>query len=208
MKILRNQPGVTLLEMVMAGAVMGILAVVMTNFFANSLVTTAINDSEIELQNNTKGAVETILRDVRFAQYVRSTSTNSQLDLAIPAQDGPNGKIIYSDLLHNNPKLDTISYYATFSGSTTAVFKQVDALAAPNNCDFANVLSCDYLTDTTTKLIKDGGAMAFIYFDKNGAPSLTPADAWEVAVLVSQGRIKYNRSITATFSGRARLRNQ
>ena len=66
--------GFTLLELLVATTIIGILALVVSGFYVDRMVDSARNTTLLILQSNTKQALESMQRDIKSAQDILVTN--------------------------------------------------------------------------------------------------------------------------------------
>ncbi|HEX7259749.1 MAG TPA: hypothetical protein VF272_02345, partial [Candidatus Saccharimonadia bacterium] len=114
----------------MATAIIGILATLVSGFYVDRLIDYARNDTLIILQSNTKQALESLGRDIKSARTIQSanqwpdpngpggnqygwssnTGSPSVLVLAVPAVNSSGG-LIYADASHSSLQTNDVIYY-------------------------------------------------------------------------------------------------
>ncbi len=223
-----KEAGMTIIEVVMVSAVIGILALVISQFYVGRLVDYSRNFTKIVLQTNTKQAVETMIRDIKFAAYVeannrwpdnnapgapgnllswQSTATvPATVVLAVPSRDA-SGSIIYVDALHNTAHTDDIIYYIT-NGKTLlrrVVANPVSGNAAKSTCPPASATPA---CPADAKVVEDVASLSAEYYDANNAITNTPSLAGSLQITLQQTRSSFGRSYNSSLTSRATMRNQ
>jgi prepilin-type N-terminal cleavage/methylation domain-containing protein len=224
----KQEAGMTMIELLMAATVIGILALVVSTFYSNRLIESSREFSKTILQANTKQAVETMERDLKFAQYIEAnnrwpdnnapsapgnlyswqstTSTPATLVIAVPSRDA-SGNIIYFDALHNTVQTDDIVYYID---SQKILYRRTIANPVAGN---KAVTTCPPALATSTcpadaKVVEDVASLQVVYYDGTNNSTLTPANAGSLAITLQQSRTKFKQTYTSSLTSRVTMRNQ
>lgn len=223
-----NESGFTLIELIVVMAIVGILAVMISEFYSRRLVDYARNFTLTILQTNTKQAIESMERDIKAARSIeaintladnklpctssnqycwQSTSTSpSTLVLAVPARD-TNQNLLYRDTLHNVLVLNEVIYY--IDSTTKILYRRTIANpiagnAAVSTCPPSQVTaSCP----SDSKVVEDVANMVITYYDSNNG-TVAPGNSYSVDVTIQQTRKAFGRLFTNTLTSRASLRNK
>lgn len=222
-----NQRGYTLLELLVATTIIGILAITVSGFYVNRLVDYARNDTLIILQSNTKQALEGVGRDIKSARTIESanqwpdsngpggnaygwssnTGSPSTLVLSVPALDS-SGALIYADSSHSALQTNDVIYFV--DGVKKLLYRRVIANpvagnAARSTCPpaFASP-SCP----PDGQVIEDIANMVIAYYDTNNNPTATVANVYSLDTTLTQSRPKFGRTYTNSLSTRTSLRNK
>lgn len=75
MKWLKNEQGVSLIELITSIVVLSVLVLVLSNFYADSFFDYQRNFVQTSLQENTKQALDTVTRDVNLARLVENANS-------------------------------------------------------------------------------------------------------------------------------------
>jgi prepilin-type N-terminal cleavage/methylation domain-containing protein len=224
--IIRSQKGVTLLELLMSMAVLGILALIVSRFYVDRLIDYARNDSLIILQSNTKQALESLKRDIQSARTIETTNqwpdpngpggnqfgwnsnngSPSTLVLAVPATNST-GNLIYVDPAHSGIHTNDVIYYV--DSSKKLLYRRVIANPVAGNtarttCPPPGNAACP----PDGQVIEDIANMVVTYFDTNNASTSIVANVYSLDVALSQSRNKFGRTYSNTLKSRATLRNK
>ncbi|MBW3538230.1 type II secretion system GspH family protein [Candidatus Parcubacteria bacterium] len=221
------QAGFSLVELIIAITMMGMLAVVVSEFYSQRLVDYARSYSQILLQTNTKQAVETMTRDIRSAQNVElnntlpddnspgapgnlyswqsTTGSPAVVVLAVPALDG-SGNLLYVDPLHSAVYTNNLVYYIDGSG---ILYRRTIANPVAGN---AAVTTCPPALASPAcppdgKVVEDVADLQAAYIRGGGAAAATPDEADLVQITLQQTRTSFGRSYNSTLASQARLRN-
>ncbi|HSH31778.1 MAG TPA: prepilin-type N-terminal cleavage/methylation domain-containing protein [Candidatus Saccharimonadales bacterium] len=225
-----QQAGFTLIELLISITMISVLALVVSEFYSQRLVSYARSYSQILLQTNTKQAVETMMRDIKSAQNVEpnnslpddnspgapadpyswastpgSPGVPAVLVLAVPALDS-GGNLLYSDALHNAVYVNNLVYYIDSAG---ILYKRVIANPIAGN---AAVTTCppalaSPACPADAKVVEDVADLQIAYYLDGNTATTTPSDATMVEATLKQTRISFGRSYNSTLTSRARLRN-
>jgi prepilin-type N-terminal cleavage/methylation domain-containing protein len=225
-----NQSGFSMIEVLIAISLSGLLLLVLGNFVTNGIRSANQDYNQTVVLVNTKAAVETVARFVREARSVQSS--NSQPDdhapgapgnlyswsgsagsggtliLAIPSRDTSNN-LIYIDGLHNNLYTDDVIFY--LDAATHRLYKRVIAnTAATGN---KAVTTCPPAAATPScpadsVIVEDVANLTTSYIDSNGATITTPSGTEAVNFTVTESKIIGPRTYTSSYTTTATLRNK
>ncbi len=227
MNLVRKFDGFSLLELIVVGAIIGILALLVSGFYVNRLVDYARNDTLIILQSNTKQALTSMERDIKSARtietanqwadingpggnqygWISSTGSPSTLVLSVPAVDTA-GNLIYADAAHSGLQTNDIIYYV--DSTTKSLYRRV--IANPVNGNIA-VSTCPPASATGTcpadgKVIEDVANMTATYYDTSNVSTTTVNNVYSVNVTLTQSRAKFGQTYSNSLTTRASLRNK
>ncbi len=238
MILLRNsQTGFSLLELTVATAVIGVLAIIVAGFYVDRLVDYTRAETTIILQSNTKQALESLQRDVRSAieiestnqwpdpngpggnQYgwASSTGSPSTLVLAVPTKDS-GGNLQYVDAAHTAILTNDVIYYVE-SGQKT-LYRRVIAnpTCLPSqggsgsvSCSARTTCPPAFATSTCPpdgKVIEDVANLVTTYYDNTNSPTADVSNAYSMDATLTQSRYKFGRTHTNALTSRATLRNK
>lgn len=228
MKYLRSNEGFTLLELMVVMVIVGILAVMVSEFYSQRLTDYARNFTLTILQANTKQAIESMERDIKAARSIdavnalpdskspcssanqycwQSTSTSpSTIVLSVPARD-TSQNLMYRDSLHNVIVLNEVVYY--IDNSTKTLYRRTIANPAAGN---AAISTCPPAIATSScpadsKVVEDVANMVIRYYDSSNA-SVTPANSYSIDITIQQTRKAFGKIYTNILTSRASLRNK
>ncbi|HVE81135.1 MAG TPA: hypothetical protein VNA68_03315 [Candidatus Dormibacteraeota bacterium] len=216
-----------MLELLIGTVIVGIMAVVLSDFYVNRLIDYARSETLLILQANTKQALETASRDLRAASSIEAvnqwadpngpsgnpfgwSSNNaspSVLVLAVPAHD-TNGELIFADPAHTVLKTNDVIYFV--DGAKKTLYRRTLANPDPGNaakttCPPA-VASAACPADA--KVIEDVANITAAYFDVNNTPIVTPSLAHSVGMTLTQKRTRFGREYQNSLTSRTTLRNK
>lgn len=227
---MNNQRGVTIVEMVMAMTLASITLTVLAQFISHRLNDYQRNETQTILQQNTKLAVETLGRAIRFARTIENrnalddinppcsasspncwSSTTNRLVLAVPSRD-TSGNLIYRDtFLHGSYYTDNHIYYLDANNvlwRRTLANPSAPGNAAVTTCYPQNVPALCSRSDT--KVVEDIASLVLAYYDSNNVVISTPADfqtASSIQITLQQSRARGTRTYRSSFTSRAAMRN-
>lgn len=234
MRHLKNQSGFSLLELLTAVVIIGILAVVVADFYTSRLIDYARTNATIILQTNTKGALETMQKDVRSARTVESanqwadvngpggnqygwtssTGSPSTLVLAVPVSD-TSGNLSYTDSTHTALQTNDVIYYVNSTNHILyrrVIVNPICASAGGTvNCSMRS--TCPPASATSScpadgKVIEDIANLQVAYYDSNNASTSTIANVYSVDITLTESRAEFGRTFTSALTSRATLRNK
>ncbi|HSX41463.1 MAG TPA: type II secretion system protein [Candidatus Saccharimonadales bacterium] len=227
MKHLRSQSGFSLLELLTSIVVIGILAVVVADFYTNRLIDYARTDTSIILQTNTKQALETMEKDLKSARTIEasnqwsdingpggdqygwasSTGSPSTLVVSVPAID-TSGNLIYVDAQHTALQTNDVVYYV--NSSNGILYRRIIANPVAGN---TAVSTCPPASATSScppdgKVIEDVANLVAAYYDGNGDPTTIVDNVYSMDVTLTQTRSRFGRTFSNTLTSRVTLRNK
>jgi prepilin-type N-terminal cleavage/methylation domain-containing protein len=220
-----NERGFTLLELLISASIIGVLAIVITNFYSNQLVNYARAETNTILQSNTKQAVETMEKDIKSAQAVESVnrwpdthgpvsgnsfswaSDSDTIVMAVPAQDA-SGNLLYADSLRNVLQTNDVVFY--IEPATNILYRRLIANPVAGN---AAKTTCPPAVATSTcpadgKVVEDVAQLSAVYYDNSNAVTSTPANAGSVQITLQQSRAKFGKTYRSILTSQATLRNK
>jgi prepilin-type N-terminal cleavage/methylation domain-containing protein len=223
----KNEDGFSLLELITATLIIGILALTVSNFYVDRLIDYARTDTILILQSNTKQALETMQKDIRAARTIEttnqwsdpngpggnptgwtsSTGSPSTLVLAVPATDA-SGNLLYIDSAHSSLQTNDVIYYV--DSSKKALYRRVVANPVTGN---AAKSTCPPALATAScpadgKVIEDVANLVAAYYDTNNNPTSVVNNVYSVDITLTQSRYKFGRTYSNSFSTRTTLRNK
>lgn len=234
---LRDQNGFTLLELLVATSIIGILATTVSGFYVDRLIDYARNDTLIILQSNTKQALESLTRDVKSAQSIEatnqwpdthgpsgnqygwssSTGSPSTLVLAMPTTDN-SGNLQYVDAAHNVLQTSDVIYYVDSTKKT--LYRRVIAnpicLAAQGGSGSVTCnepSTCPPVSATNScpadgKVIEDVANLVTNYYDTNNAATTNVNNIYSLDATLTQSRFVFGRTYSNNLTSRITLRNK
>lgn len=207
------------MELIMSMVIIGVLALVISDFYSQRLVDYARNFTLAILQSNTKQAIDSVSRDIRSARMIENTNSipdttgatwtsssgsGATLVLAEPAQDS-SGNLIYVDpTVHNTPYINDVVYYLS-SSSKTLLRRVIANTNAPGNAAVST--GCNGCP-ADGKVIEDVADMSLTYYDGSGAVTTTKSASYLIDLTLKQSRAKFGRTYTNTLTSRVMLRNK
>lgn len=232
---MNDQRGVTMLELILVSAVLGILAVLVSGFYVNRLVDYARSNTLIILQGNTRQALEQMKRDIKSARTIETTnqwpdtngpsgnqygwSSNSNspstLVLAVPTVD-MSGNLQYVDSQHNVLQTNDVIYYISGGALYRRTLANSICLPAQGgsgsvNCGDRTTCPANLATSNCPrdgKVIEDVANMVTSYYDTNNNPTSNINHIYSVGVTLTQSRAAFGKTYTNSLSSRATLRNK
>lgn len=227
MSFLGNQRGVSLVEVIVASLIIGILAAVVSEFYVQRLIDYARSNTLLILQSNTKQALESVQRDIRSARSISATNqwpdlngpggnqygwnsssgSPSVLVLAVPAKY-PDGELIYADGTHDALETNDVIYY--INGAQKTLYRRVIANPVDNN---AALTTCPAAIATATcpadgKVIEDVANLTANYYDSGNVVTAIPSLAYSLEITLTQSRYNFGRTYTNSLKSRGTLRNK
>jgi prepilin-type N-terminal cleavage/methylation domain-containing protein len=213
-----KQNGFTLIELIIVSALIGVIAVVISQFYSNRLTDYAREFTTTELESNTKQALETMQLDIKSAQYVEAnnnlsdayntggwTTGISVLVLQVPALDS-SGNPIWIDGYHTSLWSNEIVYFV----SGNVLYRRL--LANSNAPGDTAVSTCPAGTGggcpVDGKVIENVASMQLQYFDDNNATTTLPNLVHTIGVTLTQSQSTFGNTYTSTLTSSATLRNR
>lgn len=229
LQYLRDEFGFSLLELMIATLVIGILSITVSGFYVNRLIDASRTFTQTSLQSNTKQAVDIIVRDIKSAQTVETSnrwpdanapsapadpyswlstvSNPSTLVLATPAVDA-SGNLLYVDLLHNVLQTNDVIYFVEPAGKI--LYRRIVANPASGN---VAKTTCPPALATPScpvdaKVVEDVANLKVSYLDSNGASTTNPDLAGSVVFTLQQSRVKFGATYKSVLTSQATMRNK
>lgn len=226
-----NESGFTLIELIISTVMIGLIVTIFANFIANSLNNYTRDQTKTELQANTKGAVESVAKDIRQATLVEasngnpdtnspsspsnnygwtssvgSSNQNATLVLAIPARDA-SGNLLYQDGLHTQLYTDDVAYY--IDATSKILYRRI--IKNPNAAGDAAVTTCPpgYATGTCpadANVVANVANLITTYFDGTNSMIASPASAQSIQITLNQTRTVGHHTYSSTYTTQATLR--
>jgi len=88
----KNQKGFSLIEMMVVVVILGLIVLGLVTFFTGGAKSWVAGQSQLEAQRNARQAMDRMVREIREADYINSSSVLSQIDFNTPFD----GSISYS----------------------------------------------------------------------------------------------------------------
>lgn len=217
-----NRSGFTLVEAVIATAVVGLLAVLILNFLTNTLVNSVYKNARRDLLDETQLTLNEMNRDIRHASNVDDQnrwpdnnapgapsdlySWNSDDDtviLASPAVDS-NNEFIYQDPFAYITYKNNLIYFVengTLYRRTLAA--DVNNNSARTTCPQDNATSCP----EDSKLAEGVTNFHIDYFNAEDQ-AVAPSEARSIRVSLRLEREKYGRILDVEYKIRSVFRNE
>lgn len=234
MRYARSQSGFSLLELLMATAVIGMLAVTVSGFYVDRLIDYAHTNTLIILQTNTKQALETMEKDIKSARTLETTNTwadahgpggnpygwassngsPSTVVLSVPVTD-TGGNLSYTDATHSALQTNDIIYYV--DSATKTLYRRVIVnplcASAGGTVDCTMRSTCPPALATSScpadgKVIEDVANLVAKYYDTSGNATSAVNNVYSLDVTLTQSRTQYGRTYTNSLTSRATLRNK
>ena len=220
MKYPRNQNGFTLVELVAATAITGILIIVIMGFLVNSLVQISVDTARADLLRNAQISLDVITRDLRASSNAYDTasiadeyasgetenweSTANTLVIATAAIDADKN-ILFADELHYTSFKNNNIYFVEHG----VLYKRTLAANVPENAAATTCPSNSANDDCPADIVlaRDVESLTFRYYDGNG-DEVDPSAARSVEVTLELAATKYGKDITAEYTTRTVFRNQ
>jgi type II secretory pathway pseudopilin PulG len=232
-----DQSGISLLELIMSAAVIGMLAVLVAGFYVDRLIDYARTDTLLILQSNTKQALESLERDAKSAQTIETvnqwpdahgpggdqygwsstTDSPSTLVLAVPTTDN-SGSLLYVDETHTAIQTHDIIYYV--DGTKKTLYRRVIAnpTCLPSqggtgvvNCKARSTCPPALATANCPpdgKVIEDVANLTASYFDTNNLATTNVNNVYSIDATLTQSRYAFGRTYSNSLTSRITLRNK
>jgi prepilin-type N-terminal cleavage/methylation domain-containing protein len=216
-----RQGGFTLVELLVATAVAGIIIIIVMGFTANYLKNSSIQEARDTLLSDAQLGLERVNQAIRLSADADDTnrwpdnngpggnqlgwqSTGDTLVLATAAQDS-SGNIIFQDPLHYVTAKDNYIYFV----SNGTLYRRllaapVSGNAAATSCPAAKATSSCPADNT---LMQNVSSFSVTYIDGNGDVASDPANARAIQLSVSLSEVKYNTPISVSYTTRTVFRN-
>ena len=214
---LHPQGGFTLLELIVASGIVGILALVISQFYTNRLTDYAREFTTTVLQSNTKQAIETMERDIKSAQYVEAntnltdankaegwTTGTNVLVLQTPALDA-SGNPIYIDGFHTTVWSNEVIYFVS---QNVLYRRQLANSNAPGNTAVSTCPAGTPGCPPDAKVIEDVASMTLAYYNDQNQVTTLPNLVHIIQTTLQQSRSSFGRVFTSTLTSSAALRNR
>jgi prepilin-type N-terminal cleavage/methylation domain-containing protein len=216
-----DQFGVTLIELVVATAVISVLTVLTMNFLSEQIVQNTVKNARAQLQLETQLTLDAINQDIKHSANIDAQnrwpddyapgapadlfSWNSSSDTAILAKPATNSsnEILFEDPFTYITYKDNVVYYVD---GESRLRKRILAAPVPGN---SQATTCpDEASGCAVDPVLAQNVTLFLveYFDDNDA-SVTPTNARSVKITLRLSTVKYNRTISGENTIRAVFRN-
>lgn len=213
--------GVTLIELVVATAVISVLIVLTMDFLSEQIVQNSIKSARADLQLETQLTLDSINHDVKHSAGVDPqnrweddyapgaptdlfswSSGSDTLILAKPATDSSND-ILFEDPFTYVTYKDNVIYYLD---GQSRLRKRILAAPVPGNSQ--NTTCPDEASGCAVDPVLASNVTQFLveYFDGNDNPVVAD-NARSVQITLAMSTIKYNRNISGQSSIRTVFRN-
>lgn len=220
MKVKTNQKGFTLVELLVATAITGILIIVIMSFLTNSLVQISVDSARSDLLRNAQISLDVMTRDIRSSSNAYDTSSildehapgegevwessSTTLVLATAAIDSDNN-ILFADELHYTSHKDNNVYFVR----DRVLYKRTLAADVPNNSARTSCpeIAADEGCPSDIVLSNDVHGFTLRYLDGNG-DEVIPSSARSVEITLDLSATRYGREVTASYTTRTVFRNQ
>jgi len=118
---LRNDNGFTLVEMMVALALLSVVFTAVNSFFLSSVTAWHRSQDKAEVEENLRIGMNRLSRELRQAESIVSYDNTSQ----------PRGRLTFQ--AERNNALKTISYYCSSSGDPEAAYQLIRAVSGEGN---------------------------------------------------------------------------
>lgn len=221
---LRDQSGYTLVELVIAAVVSGIILVGIMTFLVNSLVNNSVRSARADLLREAQLSLDVMVKDIRLSanvdeinRWMDVNSPNAEatsglgwksdtdtLILATAAED-TSRNILFQDATHYITEKNNIIYYV----DNGTLYKRTLAAPVAGN---AAITSCppaiaddDCPADRLS--VANVSSLSFRYFDSNDN-EVPPANARSVEATLGLRTEKFGREVDVTYTTRTVFRNE
>lgn len=217
-----NIRGFTLIELMVAIAVTGLLTVIIMSFMVNTVAESAQESAREDLLTQAQTALDTASNDIlqsadadtvnRYADPNGPSgnqfgwhSSGTTLVLATAVTTAQN-TIIFDDPLHYITAKNNLIYYV----SNGTLYRRILADSITGN---RLVTSCPVGASSSTcppdaTLATGVSSFAVTYYDNNGALTSDPSTARGVQLAITMTRVKYNKTISVSYAQRTVFRNE
>lgn len=204
-------------ELLIVSTVIGIVALVISQFYSNRLTDYAREFTQTQLQSNTKQAIETMERDIKSAKYVEASNSiedanrptgwatsDNVLILQVPARDSA-GNPIYIDGFHTQIWSNEVVYFV----SDNVLYRRIlSNTNAPGNTAVSTCPSGTANCPSDAKVIEDVASMTLAYYDDLNAATTLPNLVYTIQTTLQQSRSSFGRVFTSILTSSATLRNR
>lgn len=221
---LRHQSGYTLVELMIATVVSGIILIGIMTFLVNSLVNNSVRSARADLLREAQLSLDVMVKDIRLSANVDEvnrwedpnspnadstsglgwSSDADTLVLATAAEDAARN-ILFQDATHYITEKNNIIYYV----DNGTLYKRT--LAAPVTGNAAVTTCPPSLADSDCPAdrlsVANVSSLTFRYFDSSDT-EVTPANARSVEATLGLRAVKFGREVDVTYSTRTVFRNE
>lgn len=215
-----HQHGFTLVELLAATAITGVLIILIMTFFINAMAQITINSARGDLLREAQISLDTLTQDVRLSSNAYATSSllddnapgettqwegdDDTLILGTAAQDSDRN-ILFADALHYTAHKNNNIYYT----SNGTLYRRTLAAEVDNN---AKSTTCPPAAASSTcppdsVLAKNVESFTVRYFDGN-EDEVSPDDARSVEVTLELATVRYKQPLNASYTTRTVFRNE
>lgn len=220
----RNQYGYTLVELIVATAIMSLLIIGIMTFLVDTMVNNSVRTAKADLLREAQLALDVMVKDIRLSSHavefnsvpdenspdavatggIGWASDAGTLVLDTAAEDA-DGDIIFANETNFISEKNNIIYYVedgTLYKRTLA--NEVDDNAAVTSCppeEASTSCPADRLS------IKNVQSLVFKYYDGENNET-DPPNARSVEILLNLHTVKYGRDVDVTYSTRTVFRNR
>ncbi|MBA2279101.1 prepilin-type N-terminal cleavage/methylation domain-containing protein [Candidatus Saccharibacteria bacterium] len=222
-KTSENQSGFTIVEMIVAATLSGIVIIAIMTFLTNTIVNNSISSARADLLREAQLALDLLSKDIRLSanvdefnrwpdanapsapanEYSWEADTDT-LILATAANDQYQD-VIFEDALHYITYKNNNIYFIE-NGS---LYKRTLAADSPLN---GALTSCPAASATTLcpadKKLVDGVTGLTVRYVNSFDVDVPPGEARSVEVTITLLKEKFNRDITAEYITRSVFRNE
>ena len=215
---LPNARGFTLVEVMVATAITGVLIIIIMSFFINNIVNFTVTSARGDLLRNAQLSLDSITQEIRLSSNSYDTSSlpdvnepaggwvgdDDVLILGTAALDSDRN-ILFADELHYTSVKNNNIYFV----SDNKLYKRSLAADVAEN---AKLTSCPEPVSSSScpadaVLAENVASFTIRYFDGNEL-EVTPTDARSVELTLDLAISKYGRDIDASFTTRTVFRNE
>lgn len=222
MKLLRNQSGMTLVELTVSMVISGLVVAAILGFMTSNISTSAVETARADLLSEAHVGLDRTANDIRLSTSADDNnrwqddhapsapsdsfswqSNSTTLILATSAED-TNGNILFEDALDYITVKNNIIYFVRDG----VLYKRV--LAAPTSGNKAKTTcpaaSASASCPADTVVLQNVTSLTIKYFNGQNQ-QVTPTDARSIELSVSLSRNRFGKPITASYTTRMVFRN-
>lgn len=216
-----SSPGFTIVEVIVAATITGILIVLIMTFLVNAMVTNTVDSARADLLREVQLTLDTVGRDIRLSSNADENnrwedenapdpsdelsweSSDETLVLATAAFDD-NNEILFSDPLHYVSNKNNNIFFV----SDGVLYKRV--LADPVEGNSATTTCPPNPSDDCSddRILATDVNEFFVRYFNNQNEEVAPTDARSIELTLTVHKEKYGRDVEATFSTRTVFRNE